>query len=125
MPVIYMGGWTTTRSQGQSSPSAGPANVAQVQPDADRLAARKMSAAGTIRGCAALHRSRAGVMTSTRRTSFFRCRSASSGWKHPHRDRRLPAQVYPPHEGLDKIQEEVRRLTATVLPAKQPPTLAK
>jgi hypothetical protein len=37
----------------------------------------------------------------------------------------LPAQVYPPHQGLDKVQEEVRRLTASVSPAKQPPTLAK
>jgi predicted Zn-dependent protease len=38
---------------------------------------------------------------------------------------KLPPQAYPPHEGLDKVQEEVRRLTASAPPAKQPPTPEK
>jgi hypothetical protein len=35
----------------------------------------------------------------------------------------LPAQVYRPHEGFEKVQEEVRRLTVTAPPA--PPTLSR
>ncbi len=130
VPIIYMGGWTgdATR-QGQSL--AVPLGLLQMwrkcELDADRLAASKMPAAGYDPAALARYVDREQASYDEHSQNVFS--------PLPQRKQRLeaihavigafPAQVYPPHEGLDKIQEEVRRLTASVLPAKQPPTLAK
>jgi predicted Zn-dependent protease len=130
VPVIYMGGWTDYAiRQGQSV--AVPLGLLQIwrkcELDADRLAASKMPAAGYDPGALARYVDREQASYDEHSQNVFS--------PLPHRKQRveaihavigeLPAQVYPPHEGLDKIQEEVRRLTARVLPAKQPPTLAR
>jgi len=95
--------------------------------DADRLAASKMPAAGYDPEALARYIDREQASYDEHSQNVFS--------PLPRRAQRLeaihvvigdlPAQVYPPHEGIEKIQEEVRRLTASVLPAKQPPTLAK
>ena len=130
MPVIYMGDWTGYAvRQGQSM--AVPLGLLKMRRklelDADRLAASKMPAAGYDPGALAryIDREQAPYDEYSQRTFS----------SLPQRTQRLeairaiigglPAQVYPPHEGLHKVQEEVRRLTASVSPAKQPPTLAK
>ena len=130
VPIIYMGGWTDYAiRQGQSL--AVPIGFLQMwrkcELDADRLAASKMPAAGYDPGALARYIDREQASYDEHSQNVFS--------PLPQRKQRVeaiqavigafPAQVYPPHEGLDKIQEEVRRMTASVLPAKQPPTMAK
>jgi predicted Zn-dependent protease len=94
--------------------------------DADRRAARKMSAAG--------YNPKALTRYIDREQASYDDYSPRKFSSLPRRKERLeainavigelPAQIYPPHEGLGKVQEEVRRLIATTSPAK-PPTLGK
>jgi len=82
--------------------------------DADRLAARAMSAVG--------YNPKALARYIDREQAPYDEHSAATFSPLPRRAQRaavieavikeLPAQVYPPHEGLAKIQEEVRRSTA-------------
>ena len=130
VPVIYMGGWTGYAiRQGQSV--AVPLGLQQMwrklELDADRLAASKMPAAGYDPDALAryIDREQASYDKYSQRTFS----------SLPRRTQRLqairavigglPAQVYPPHEGLQRVQEEVLRLTASESPARQPPTLAR
>jgi predicted Zn-dependent protease len=130
VPVIYMGGWTGYAvRQGQSM--AVPLGLLQMwrtlELDADRLAASKMPAAG--------YDPKALARYIDREQASYDQYSQRAFSSLPRRTKRLeairavigglPAQVYPPHEGLHKVQEEVRRLTGSVSPGKQPPTLAK
>jgi predicted Zn-dependent protease len=94
--------------------------------EADRLAAKAMSAPGYNPKALAryIDREQASyddysprrLSSLPRRTERLEAINAVIG--------ELPAQTYPPHEGLDKVQEEVRRLTATVSSG-NPPTLGK
>jgi predicted Zn-dependent protease len=130
VPVIYMGGWTGYAvHQGQSA--GVPLGLLQMwrkmELDADRLAASKMSAAG--------YDPRALERYIDREQVSYDQYSQRAFSSLPRRTQRIEAirlviggpaaQVYPPHEGLHKVQEEVRRLTAIASPAEQPPTLAK
>lgn len=130
VPLIYMGGETGCAMSGTQS---SPVPLAFVQMwrkfelDADRLAARKMSAAGYDPAALARYIDREQASYDEHSQKIFS--------PLPRRTQRLeaihaiigelPAEVYPPHQGLEKIQEEVRRLTASVSPARRPPTLAK
>jgi predicted Zn-dependent protease len=92
--------------------------------DADRLAASKMSAAGYDPGALARYVAREQVSYDEYSQKIFS--------SLPRRTQRLaaiyavigelPAQVYPSHKGLEKIQEEVQRLNASV---PQPPIPAR
>jgi predicted Zn-dependent protease len=113
VPVIYMGGWTGyAMRQGESL--AIPLGMLQswraFELNADRLAARKMAAAGWDPVALARYIERVQVADEAR----------SRIWTAlPERSRRvaairevidgLPAQSYGLHEGLEKAQEEVRR----------------
>ena len=130
LPVIYMGGWTGYAIH-QAQSLAIPIGLLQMwrkfELDADRLAASKMAAAGYDPEALARYIDREQASYDERSQEIFS--------SLPRRTQRLqaihaviaelPAQAYAPHEGLDKVQEEVRRLTASVSPAKRPPTLAK
>jgi predicted Zn-dependent protease len=126
----HTSGWTdSTVRQGQSM--AGPLGLLQTRRewelDADRLAASKMAAAGydpealaryIDREQAPYDRETGAVLSPLpRRAERLEAIHAVIG--------KLPPQAYPPHEGLDKVQEEVRRLTASAPPAQQPPIPGK
>ena len=130
VPLIYMAGWAGY-GIGQAQSSTIPLAFLQMwrkfELDADRLAASKMPAAGYHPAALARYIDREQAPDDEHSQRIFS--------PLPRRTQRLeairavigelPAQVYSPHKGLDKIQEEVRRLTASVAPAKLPPTLAK
>jgi predicted Zn-dependent protease len=129
MPVVYTGGWTgyaITQGQSMTIPLGLLQMRRKMELDADRLAARKMSAAG--------YNPKALMHYIDREQASYDNYSPRRFSSLPRRTERLdainavigelPAQIYPPHEGLGKVQEEVRRLTATASPAK-PPTLGK
>jgi len=130
LPVIYMGGWTGYAIH-QAQSLAIPIGLLQIwrkfELDADRLAASKMAAAGYDPEALARYIDREQATYDELSQEIFS--------SLPRRTQRLqaihaviaelPAQVYAPHEGLDKIQEEVQRLTASLSPVKQPPTLKK
>jgi len=99
----------------------------QAELDADRLAVTKMPAAGYDPEALARYLDR-------EQASYDRQTGSVFSPLPPRAQRleairaviaKLPAQTYPPHEGLDKVQEEVRRLTASAPPVEQPPTLGK
>jgi predicted Zn-dependent protease len=127
VPVFYLNGWTGyAMRQGESM--AIPLGLLQMwrrlELDADRLAASKMSAAGYDPGALARYVDREQVSydeysqkifsSLPRRTQRLAAIYAAIG--------ELPAQVYPSHKGLEKIQDEVRRLNASV---PQPPIPAR
>jgi beta-barrel assembly-enhancing protease len=130
VPVMYFGGWTGYAiRQGQSM--AIPLGLLQMwrkfELDADRLAASKMPAAGYDPEALARYIDREQVSYDEysqksfsplpRRTQRLEAIHAVIG--------ELPQQVYPSHKGLEKIQEEVRRLITSVSPVKQPPAPPK
>ena len=127
LPVFYLDGWTGYAvRQGESM--AIPLGLLQMwrrlELDADRLAASKMSAAGYDPRGLARYIDREQVSYDEYSQKIFS--------PLPRRKQRLgaiyavigelPAQVYPSHKGLEKIQEEVRRLTASM---PQPPIPAR
>ena len=127
VPLIYMGGWAGQGArEGQSL--AIPLGMLQIwrkyELDADRLAARNMAAAGYDPAALAryIERVQSPDETQVKMWSALPPRSARleairaviAG---------LPAQVYGPREGLEKVQDDVRRLTAS--PPPTPPTLSK
>jgi predicted Zn-dependent protease len=127
VPLIYMGGWTGYAIQ-QAEAQAIPLGMRQVwrnfEMNADRLAAHKMAAAGYDPMALARYIERVQAQDDTE----------PKAWSPlPQRSERieairaviasLPAQVYGPHEGLERIQEEVRRLTASA--PKAAPSLAR
>jgi predicted Zn-dependent protease len=121
VPLIYMGGWT-----GQSL--AIPLGMLHIwrryELDADRLAARKMAAAGYDPAALAryIERVQAPDAVQLKMWSSLPPRSQRvEAIRAVTRD--LPAQVYGPHESLEKVQDEVRRMTAGT--PKAPPTLSK
>ena len=120
-PMMTMAGSTGSAiAQGQAI--AIPAGFAQIsrrfELDADRAAARAMSAAGYDPEALARYIDREQAAYDEHSQAMFS--------PMPTRAKRLeairatiaeiPARSYPPHEGLSKIQEEVRR--AASLPAK-------
>jgi predicted Zn-dependent protease len=129
-PVIYMGGCAGYAIH-QAPSLAIPISLLQMwrnfELDADRLAASKMPAAGYDPEALARYIDREQKSYDEPSQEIFS--------SLPRRTQRLqaihaviaelPTQVYQPHEGLDTIQEEVRRLIATVSPAKQSPALEK
>ena len=127
VPLIYMGGWTGYAAQeGQSL--AIPLGMLQIwrkyELDADRLAAHKMAAAGYDPAGLAryIERMQAPDEMQPKMWSGLPPRSQRlAAIRAVTRD--LPAQVYGPHEGLEKVQDYVQRLTASR--PKTPPTLSK
>jgi len=133
VPLVFAGGWTDYAArQGQSM--AIPMALLQMwrtcELAADRLAASKMAAAGYDPEALARYIDR-------QQASYDEHSPKAFSPLPPRAERlkaihaaigKLPAHSYPPHEGLDKVQDEVRRLSASVppgVPAKQPPTLGK
>jgi predicted Zn-dependent protease len=131
VPLIDMGGWTGYAIR-QGADLAIPLGLLQqwrrFELQADALAARNMAALG--------YDPEALVRFVDREEARFddpRPNWASSPL--PPRAQRLealrtliadlPPQSYAPHEGLDKIQEEVRRLTAGPAPSQKPPRLVR
>jgi predicted Zn-dependent protease len=129
-PLIFMGGWTGYAMR-QGADLAIPLGFLQswraFELDADRQAARNLPEAGYDPAALARFIDREEArFDETRNPSFSPL---------PPRSRRveaiqaiiagLPPQTYPAHDGLDRIQEEVRRLTASVEPPKKVPTLGR
>lgn len=127
IPLVFAGGWTgyaVRESQSQAIPLGMLQGLRTSELDADRLAARTMEALGYDPAALARYiervqppdtaqpRAGAALPQRSQRVEAIRAVIAS-----------LPAQTYGPHEGLEKVQEEVRRLTART--PKAPPTLAK
>jgi predicted Zn-dependent protease len=127
VPLIFTGGWTGYAvREGQSL--AIPLGMLQIwrkcELNADRLAARKMAAAGYDPAALARYIERVQAPDEMQPKMWSSL---------PQRSQRveairavigdLPAKVYGPHEGLEKVQEDVRRLTAST--PKAPPTLSK
>jgi predicted Zn-dependent protease len=131
VPLLDMGGWTGYAMR-EGADIAIPLGLLQMmrksELGADNLAAVKMAAAGY--DPAALSR-----FIDREQAPFDAWELHRVFSRLPARSERiqtiqaaindLPAQTYPPHDGLDKIQEEVRRLTASTEPAKKPPTLGR
>jgi predicted Zn-dependent protease len=122
-PIIYMGGWTgyaVQKGQSLAIPLAMVQMWRKFELDADRLAASKMSTAGYDPEALARY--------IDREQASYDEHSQKISSPLPRRAQRLaaihaaiggaPTQVYPPHEGLDKVQEEVRRLMASSSPGK-------
>jgi len=127
VPLIYTGGWTGyAMREGQSL--ALPLGLLETwrryELDADRLAARTMAAAGYDPAALVRYIERvqapdevqpkmlSGLPLRSQRVEAIRAVIGD-----------LPAQVYGTHEGLEKVQEDVWRLTAST--PKAPPTLSK
>jgi predicted Zn-dependent protease len=125
-PRVYMGGRTgyaTPQGQAPVIPVGMLPTWRSHELDADRLAARAMAAAGYDPAALARYIERVqrpdeiepGMSALPQRSDRVRAIRDVIG--------RLPAQAYRPHEGFEKVQEEVRRLTATAPHA--PPTLSR
>jgi predicted Zn-dependent protease len=131
VPLMYMGGWTGYAIR-QGADLAIPLGLLQqwrrFELQADTMAAGKMAEAGY--DPAALAR-----FIDREEAPFEEAQRGKAYSQLPPRAQRveavqaviagLPARTYPSHEGLDKIQEEVRRLTASLEPAKKAPTLGR
>lgn len=129
IPLIFMGGWAGSAER-QGAGLAGPMGILQTKRQfelaADRLAATRMAAAGYDPEALARY--------IDREQAAYDENSSATFSALPRRGRRvaairealtaLPAQAYPAHEGLGKIQDEVRRLTGLGSP-KPAPTLGK
>jgi predicted Zn-dependent protease len=124
VPATHASGLTdSTMRQGQSM--AVPRDLLQMsrkwELDADRLAASKMSAAGydpealeryIDREQASNDKGPGSVLSPLPRPAE-RLEAIHAVIS------KLPPQTYPPHEGLDKVQQEVRRLNASAPPARR------
>lgn len=125
VPLIYMGAWTGyAMPEGQSPVPLGMLQMwRKYELDADRLAARKMATAGYDPAALARYIERVQAPDKMQPKMWSAL---------PQRSQRveairavlgeLPAQVYGPHEGLEKVQEEVRRLTASTPKPTRPNT---
>jgi len=133
VPLVFAGGWTDYATR-QGQPMAVPMALLQMwrgyELAADRLAVTKMAAAGYDPEALARY--------IDREQASYDEHSQKAFSPLPRRAERLaaihavigklPPQAYPPHAGLDRIQEEVRRLAVSVppgAPSKQAPTLGK
>jgi predicted Zn-dependent protease len=131
IPLVYMGGWTGYAIR-EGAELAIPLALQQqwrtMELVADQLGARKMSEAGY--DPAALAR-----FIDREQARFDEWRNKATS-QLPNRTQRvqaiqaviadLPAQTYPLHDGLAQIQDEVRRLTASLeAPTHKPPTLVR
>jgi predicted Zn-dependent protease len=131
VPLVYMGGWTGYAIR-EGADLAIPLGFLQLwrrfELEADTMAARKMAETGYDPAALAryIDREQAPFEEPQRSRTFSQL---------PPRAQRvdaiqaviagLPAQTYPAHDRFDKIQEEVRRLTASIEPVKKPPTLGR
>ena len=116
VPLVIVAGWTgyAVREGSLAIPLGMLQMWRKYELDADRLAARKMAAAGYDPAALARYIERVQAPDEMQPKMW-------SGL--PQRSQRLeairvvigdlPAQVYGPHQGLENVQEEVRRLTAS------------
>ncbi len=127
VPLIYMGGWTgyaVPEGQALAFPFAMQQIWREYELDADRLATRKMAAVGYDPEALVRYIEREQLpdemqpkMWSAMPQRSLRVAAIRAAIGE------LPAEVYKPHQGLEKVQEEVRRLIAAV--TKAPPSLSK
>jgi predicted Zn-dependent protease len=129
VPLIFMGGWTGYAMQ-QNQRMAIPMGMLQMlrksELDADRLAAQKMSAAGY---------DPAGLARYIERIQPPEDSQPKTWSALPQRSDRVNAireaiaeltpQAYTPHQGLEAVQDELRRALATIPTPKAPPSLFK
>jgi predicted Zn-dependent protease len=130
-PIIMMGG-STGYAMRQGNELAVPLKFLEqwrkYEIDADRLAAARLPASGYDPAALArfIEREQPQFEGKAREPKFSRV--------PPLADRvaairavigALPVQDYLPHEGLSRIQDEVRRLTASTAPARKAPTLIR